>query len=51
VKVKVGDIVEAGQLIGLIGKTGRVTGPHLDLGMWVNGENVDPMDWMNNTYP
>ncbi len=51
VKVKVGDVVEAGQLIGLIGKTGRVTGPHLDLGMWVNGENVDPMDWMNNTYP
>jgi murein DD-endopeptidase MepM/ murein hydrolase activator NlpD len=51
VKVKVGDVVEAGQLIGIIGKTGRVTGPHLDLGMWVNGENVDPLDWMNNTYP
>jgi len=51
VKVKVGDVVTAGQLIGLIGKTGRVTGPHLDLGMWVNGENVDPLDWINNTYP
>jgi murein DD-endopeptidase MepM/ murein hydrolase activator NlpD len=51
VKVKVGDVVQAGQLIGLIGKTGRVTGPHLDLGMWINGENVDPLDWLNNTYP
>ena len=51
VKVKVGDTVQAGQLIGLIGATGRVTGPHLDLGMWINGENVDPMDWLNNTYP
>jgi murein DD-endopeptidase MepM/ murein hydrolase activator NlpD len=51
VKVKVGDVVQAGQLIGIIGKTGRVTGPHLDLGMWVNGENVDPLDWMDNTYP
>jgi murein DD-endopeptidase MepM/ murein hydrolase activator NlpD len=51
VKVKVGDVVTAGQLIGLIGKTGRVTGPHLDLGMWVNGENVDPLDWIDNTYP
>ena len=51
VKVKVGDQVEAGQLIGLIGKTGRVTGPHLHWDMWVNGEQVDPLDWIDNTYP
>ena len=51
VKVKVGDEVEAGQLIGLIGDTGRVTGPHLHWDMWVNRVQVDPLDWINNTYP
>jgi len=51
VKVKVGDVVTAGELIGIIGKTGRVTGPHLHWDMWVNREQVDPLDWANNTYP
>ena len=51
VKVKIGDVVTAGQLIGLIGKTGRVTGPHLHWDMFVNRVQVDPLDWANNTYP
>jgi murein DD-endopeptidase MepM/ murein hydrolase activator NlpD len=51
IKVKVGDMVEPGQLIGLIGKTGRVTGPHLHWDIYVNGLQVDPLDWMLNTYP
>ena len=50
-KVNVGDFVEEGQLIGIIGKTGRVTGPHLHWDIWVNGTQVDPFDWTNNTYP
>jgi murein DD-endopeptidase MepM/ murein hydrolase activator NlpD len=49
--VKVGDHVKAGQLIGHIGQTGRVTGPHLHWEVWVNGIQVDPLQWLGNTYP
>ena len=49
--VKVGDRVEAGQLIGKIGATGRVQGPHLHWEIWVNGVQVDPLDWLSHTYP
>ncbi|MDO9545259.1 MAG: peptidoglycan DD-metalloendopeptidase family protein [Pelolinea sp.] len=43
--------VETGQLIGKIGNTGRVTGPHLHWDIWVNGNQVDPFDWVENIYP
>ncbi len=49
--VAVGQQVQAGQLIGLIGDTGRVTGPHLHWEVWVGGVQVNPVDWLNNTYP
>jgi murein DD-endopeptidase MepM/ murein hydrolase activator NlpD len=49
--VHVGDIVEQGQVIGEVGGTGRVTGPHLHWELWVNGIQVDPLDWLINTYP
>jgi hypothetical protein len=49
--VSVGDLVVAGQLIGKIGGTGRVTGPHLHWEIWVNGIQVDPLDWLDTLIP
>ena len=49
--VNVGDMVEPGQVIGLVGGTGRVTGPHLHWEVWVNGIQVNPLDWLGQAYP
>jgi murein DD-endopeptidase MepM/ murein hydrolase activator NlpD len=38
-----GDIVSAGQILGLVGATGRVTGPHLHWAVTVGGARVDPL--------
>jgi murein DD-endopeptidase MepM/ murein hydrolase activator NlpD len=51
IQVKTGDKVTAGQLIGQIGSTGRVTGPHLHWEVWVNGIQVEPLDWLETAYP
>lgn len=39
--VSTGDMVNKGDIVGLGGMTGRVTGPHLHWGVKVNGFNVD----------
>jgi len=44
--VQVGDEVKTGQLLGKIGNTGRVTGPHLHWELFVNGVQVDPLQWV-----
>jgi murein DD-endopeptidase MepM/ murein hydrolase activator NlpD len=49
--VKPGDLVSTGQVIGKVGGTGRVTGPHLHWEVWNGGVQVDPMDWLEQSYP
>jgi len=51
INVQVGDTVEQGQIIGEVGGTGRVTGAHLHWELWVNGVQVDPLDWLSQAYP
>ena len=41
--VREGDLIAAGQVIGRVGATGRVTGPHLHWGVTVTGARVDPL--------
>lgn len=51
IQVTVGQMVEQGQIIGVVGGTGRVTGAHLHWEVWVNGVQVNPMDWLERAYP
>lgn len=42
-KVKEGDRVAAGDIIGGVGATGMVTGPHLHVAFSIRGVHVDPL--------
>jgi murein DD-endopeptidase MepM/ murein hydrolase activator NlpD len=49
--VSVGEHVEKGQLIGRVGNTGRVEGPHLHFEVIVGGVQTDPLNWLNRDFP
>lgn len=42
VDARVGDALAAGQVVGAVGATGRVTGPHLHWSVLLNRTSVDP---------
>jgi murein DD-endopeptidase MepM/ murein hydrolase activator NlpD len=44
--VQQGDPVTKGQIVGLLGATGRATGPHLHFGIRINGARIDPMQFI-----
>ena len=46
--VSVGQQVKAGDVIAAVGSTGNSTGPHLHLEIRINGEHVDPQDYLYN---
>jgi beta-lactamase regulating signal transducer with metallopeptidase domain len=46
ISVEEGASVESGAVIGTVGSTGNSTGPHLHFELLLNGENVDPIEYL-----
>lgn len=51
ISVSEGDIIQAGDQIGLVGATGRVTGPHLHWTVSLNNARVKPNLLLKSTEP
>jgi len=49
-RVNEGSQVRKGEVIGLVGMTGRVSGPHLHWGARLNGARVNPFELLNKVW-
>ena len=47
-RVRSGEPVAPGQVIGLVGETGLATGPHVHLQVDIDGTPVDPASWLGS---
>lgn len=47
IDVHEGDLVKAGEVIGSVGASGRVTGPHLHWAVRANGARIDPLSLLS----
>ena len=47
-KVRAGEHVKRGQIIGTVGSTGKSTSPHLHYEVWKNNKPVDPINYFFN---
>lgn len=47
IRVRPGETVRAGQIIGTVGATGTATGPHLHLEIRINGEARNPEHYLH----
>lgn len=48
IEVKHGDKIKRGQIVGLLGNTGRSTGPHLHYEVMLRNSSTDPLNYFND---
>lgn len=50
-EVKKGDLVQRGETVGLMGCTGRCTGPHVHYEILLHGKNINPTKYVSRSAP
>jgi hypothetical protein len=50
-RVRLGQTVQMGDVIGLVGSTGLATGPHLHWEVYVDDALVEPLQWLARSFP